>query len=195
MANVSSTADEILACARTLVMAGGYNGFSYADIAKVVGVRKPSIHHHFPSKVDLVRELVASHRHSVEDGIARLERSVSDPVEQLRAYTRVWVTCIEDASVPICLCALLASEIPVLPEEVVYEVRAHFRALSAWLTSVMERGARDGRLNLSASPRVEGESFMATVHGAMLSARAYGDPKMFESIVGPLLERLTSRSG
>jgi TetR/AcrR family transcriptional regulator, transcriptional repressor for nem operon len=32
---------------------------------------------------------------------------------------------------------------------------------------------------------------MATVHGAMLSARAYGDPKMFGVITAPLLERLS----
>jgi TetR/AcrR family transcriptional regulator, transcriptional repressor for nem operon len=31
---------------------------------------------------------------------------------------------------------------------------------------------------------------MATVHGVMLSARAYGDPKIFGVVVGPLLERL-----
>ena len=49
MSNVSSTADDILACARSLIVAGGYNGFSYADIADVVGIRKPSIHHHFAS--------------------------------------------------------------------------------------------------------------------------------------------------
>jgi AcrR family transcriptional regulator len=102
--------------------AGGYSGFSYADIAEVVGIRKASIHHHFPSKVDLVRTL----------GL---------------------------------------------------EVRAYFRALSAWLTSVLERGARHERLRLSSTPRAEAEAFMATVHGAMLSARAYKDLKIFGLVI------------
>ena len=31
----STTADDILACTRKLIVAGGYNGFSYADIADV----------------------------------------------------------------------------------------------------------------------------------------------------------------
>ena len=35
MGNLSSTADDILACARSLIVTGGYNGFSYADIAEV----------------------------------------------------------------------------------------------------------------------------------------------------------------
>ncbi|MDG3441223.1 TetR/AcrR family transcriptional regulator [Nitrospirillum amazonense] len=193
MSTPSSTADEILACARSLVMAGGYNGFSYADIAAVVGIRKASIHHHFPNKVDLVRTLVARYREEARTGIADLERHVPDPLGQLRGYAGYWEGCITDASATFCICALLASELPILPEEVALEVRAHFRFLSAWLTSVFERGAQQGQLRLSGTPRAEAEAFMAAVHGAMLSARAYGDPKMFGVVTTPLLDRLSAR--
>ena len=193
MSNITTTSDSILACARSLILAGGYNGFSYADIADVVGIRKASIHHHFPSKVDLVRTLLVRYREEADAGIANLERNVSDPLEQLRAYTGYWETCITDASAPFCVCALLANELPVLPQEVALEVRAHFRSLSGWLTSVLERGVQQGRLQLGKAPRVEAEVFLATVHGAMLSARAYGDPKMFGLITAPLLERLSGR--
>ncbi|GGF51529.1 TetR family transcriptional regulator [Aliidongia dinghuensis] len=193
MGNLSPTSDAILACARSLIVAGGYNGFSYADIADVVGVRKASIHHHFPSKVDLVRTLVAQYREEAKAGMANLELRVSDPLEQLRFYIGYWEACIADANAPFCIGALLASQLPVLPEEVGIEVRAHFRSLSEWLTSVLERGARRGQLHLTSTPRAEAEAFMATVHGAMLSARAYGDPTIFGVVTAPLLERLTPR--
>jgi TetR/AcrR family transcriptional regulator, transcriptional repressor for nem operon len=193
MSNLSATADDILACTRSLIIAGGYHGFSYADIANVVGIRKPSIHHHFPSKVDLVRTLVARYREEARAGIAHLERNISDPIELLRSYTVYWEACITNASAPFCVCALLASELPVLPEAVAIEVRAHFRWLSNWLASVLERGSQEGRLQLVTTPRVEAETFMATVHGAMLSARAYGDPKTFGTILHPLLDRLSAR--
>ena len=190
MSNLSTTSGDILACARSLIVAGGYNGFSYADIADVVGIRKASIHHHFPSKVDLVRTLVARYREEAEAGMANLELQVSDPLEQLRFYAGYWEACIADASAPFCVCALLAGQLPVLPEEVGLEVRAHFRSLSAWLTSVLERGARRGQLQLMSTPRAEAEAFMATVHGAMLSARAYGEPNIFSVVTGTLLQRL-----
>ncbi len=193
MSNLSSTADDILRCARSLIIAGGYNGFSYADISKVVGIRNASIHHHFPSKSDLVRTLVARYRDEAQDGIAALERNVPDPGERVRAYTGYWEACITDATAPFCLCALLAGQIPVLPEEVALEVRAHFRALSAWLASVLERGAKQGRFHLTGTAKSEAEIFMATVHGAMLSARAYGDAKMFGAVVDPALKRLLSK--
>jgi TetR/AcrR family transcriptional repressor of nem operon len=49
---------------------------------------------------------------------------------------------------------------------------------------------QEGRIVLGQSVHVEAEGFMATVHGAMLSARAYGDPTMFSLVVDPLLLRL-----
>jgi TetR/AcrR family transcriptional repressor of nem operon len=187
-----STADDILACARSLIVAGGYNGFSYADIAEVVGIRKPSIHHHFPSKLDLVKTLVIRYREAAEEGIANLERAVPGPLDQLRAYIGYWKTCFGDASAPVCVCALLANELPVLPEEIALEIRAYFRFLSGWLTAVLERGAALGGVALTDTPRVEAEAFMATVHGAMLSARAYGDTTIFGTIMDPHLARLSA---
>ncbi|RDJ27589.1 TetR/AcrR family transcriptional regulator [Bosea caraganae] len=192
MSNLSTKADDILRCARSLIVAGGYNSFSYADISKVVGIRNASIHHHFPSKSDLVRALIEQYRAEAEAGIAELERNVSDPLEQLRAYVGFWEACIRDATAPFCVCALLAGEIPVLPEAVVLEVRAHFRMLSDWLTSVLERGATTGRFRLAGTAKAEAEIFMATVHGAMLSARAYGDATTFGAITRPLLERIAA---
>ncbi|MEZ0225328.1 MAG: TetR/AcrR family transcriptional regulator [Alphaproteobacteria bacterium] len=192
MTNSPTRADDILRCARSLIIGGGYDSFSYAGISSVVGIRKASIHHHFPSKSDLVRTLVAKYREEGEAGIAELERHVPDPLEQLRAYVGYWEKCITDASHPFCVCALLAAEIPVLPEAVVLEVRAHFRRLSDWLTSVLERGAAQGRLALTGTAKAEAEIFMATVHGAMLSARAYGDATTFGAITHPLLERIAA---
>ncbi|WP_418037602.1 TetR/AcrR family transcriptional regulator [Paenibacillus xylanilyticus] len=190
MKNLPTTFDDILTCARSLIITGGYNGFSYADIADVVGIRKASIHHHFPSKVDLVQTLVARYRKEAEAGMESITLQVSNPLEQLQFYIGYWEACIVDASAPICVCALLASQLPILPKEVAIEVRAHFRYLSTWLASVLERGSELGQIQLASSPHAEAEAFMATVHGAMLSARAYDDPNLFSLVTGPLLGRL-----
>ena len=193
MSNLVMTSDQILASARNFIVSGGYNGFSYADIAEVVGIRKASIHHHFPSKVDLVRTLVARHREHTEVAMADLESKFPDPLALLQTYAGYWAKCIEDASIPFCVCALLASELPALPPEVAVEVRAYFRFLSSWLTKVMERGAEQGILKFAGSAELEAETFMATVHGAMLSARAYGSPAIFGAILTPTLQRLSAK--
>jgi|SRR5450830_1294148 len=194
MTDSSNTAESILRCAQSLIIAGGYNGFSYADIAQVIGIRNASIHHHFPTKAVLVRTLVARYREEMQASVAKLEQHVSNPLEQLRAYAKFWEVCIADASSSFCVCALLASEMPILPEEIALEVRAHFRALATWLTTVFARGAQQGSLALTESAEAEADIFLATVHGAMLSARAYGDAKMFGAIVNPVLLRVARQA-
>lgn len=190
----STTYDDILACARSLIAIGGYNGFSYADIAEVVKISKPSIHHHFPSKADLVKTLVTRYREAAEEGFKNLEQGIPGAPEQLRAYIQYWNTCIGDASAPFCVCALLASELPILPDQVALEIRAYFRFLSGWLTSVLERGVQQGTLQLTHAPRVEAEAFMATLHGAMLSTRAYNEACIFGIIMDPQLERMSAKN-
>ena len=91
MNKLSNTADDILAAARTFVVVGGYNGFSYADIAEVIGIRKASIHHHFPSKVDLVQTLVRRYLDDAVTGMGELERHVPEPPELLRTYAGFWL--------------------------------------------------------------------------------------------------------
>jgi len=192
MNKLSNTANDILTSARALIVSGGYNGFSYADIAAVVGIRKASIHHHFPSKVDLVTALLVGYRQQAEDGLARMQQAIPAPLEQLRAYVAYWKACISDASAPFCVCALLASELPALPDDVALEVRAYFRLLSGWLTSALERGVQQGTIMLRDAPGVEADVFMATAHGAMLSARAYGDAEVFGTIMDAQLARITA---
>jgi len=62
----SDTAEQILDLAETLIQTRGYSAFSYQDIADSLGIRKASIHYHFPSKTDLgiaVVEATISSRH------------------------------------------------------------------------------------------------------------------------------------
>ncbi|NKJ05994.1 TetR/AcrR family transcriptional regulator [Rhizobium sp. SG741] len=190
MKSIASTSGKILDTAQSLIVAGGYNGFSYADISAAIGIRKASIHHHFPTKAELVAVLVDRYRQQVEVGLNSLREQFPSPAEQLRAYLNFWQTCIRDASLPFCVCAMLAGEMQMLPEEVASRVRAHFHSLSGWLTSVLETGAQQGLFRLHKQPGEEAQMLMASVHGAMLSVRAFSDPGLFSTIVSPQITRL-----
>ncbi|MDE1170575.1 MAG: TetR/AcrR family transcriptional regulator [Verrucomicrobium sp.] len=183
-------ANRITDCTQALIAAGGYNGFSYADISAHVGITKASIHHHFPKKADLVLTLVRRYRTAATEGMAALAAKDTGPLGCLEAYLGWWAACIGDGSMPLCICAMLAAEAPTLPAEVAEEVRLHFAGLAGWLESVLASGAACGALHLQTSPAAEAQLLMATVHGAMISARAYGDPKIFRTATNALLERL-----
>jgi TetR/AcrR family transcriptional repressor of nem operon len=123
--SITSTSDKIFDAAQSLVVAGGYNGFSYADISAAIGIRKASIHHHFPTKAELVAVLVDRYRQQAEAGLNSLREQSASPAEQLQSYLNFWQTCIRDASLPFCICAMLVSEMQMLPQEVASRVRAH----------------------------------------------------------------------
>lgn len=186
----SPKAREIIQRTSELLASGGYNGFSYADIAELVDVRKASIHHHFPAKADLVKATVVLHRDATRRGLQSLDQLTADPLARLVAYSRYWAECIEQSNPPICICALLAAELPAIPVEVADEVKGHFRDLHAWTTSVMAAGASTGAMRLAGTPSAEASAFIASIHGAMLAARASGDASLFWEIAQQSVNRL-----
>jgi len=48
-----STYDKLLELTNILIQENGFEGFSYADLAAKLGIRKASVHHYFPTKKDL----------------------------------------------------------------------------------------------------------------------------------------------
>jgi TetR/AcrR family transcriptional repressor of nem operon len=85
---------------------------------------------------------------------------------------------------------MLAAELPSLPDDLVVSVRAHFAELTGWLTRLLELGVRQGSVTIAKSPEAEADAFMSAVYGAMLSARAFGDPARFGAVVETLLSRV-----
>lgn len=191
---LSQKACEIVAYTRRLLACGGYKSFSYADIAEHVQIRKASIHHHFPSKADLVRTVVAQYRQEALEGMRALDQHLNDPLAELNAYVDYWFNCINDGSAPFCICVMLAVELPGLPPEVATEVTGHFHDLSDWLTSLLSKGESHGIFRLRDIPAVEGKAFMATAHGAMLAARAWDNAEIFRQILHPVIDSMTHKN-
>lgn len=185
-----NTAVQIRETAHDLIAERGYFGFSYADIAEAVGIRKASIHHHFPSKVDLVVATLKEYRAKLVEGTGGLDREVADPMQRIRMYVQHWAECVKSNNRPICIAALLSAELPALPEEIQAEVRLHFQYLVSWVRTTFEEGTGRGRIRLRDSAEVEAQAFVALVHGAMISARALGSSEIFHSITESALERL-----
>jgi len=193
-AELSPKAAEIAALTRSLLESGGYNGFSYADISARVQISKASIHYHFPTKADLVREVVARYRAEAREGMAMLDRQLDDPAAELDAYAGYWSTCIKNGTASFCICAMLAAELPAIPAEVAAEVQGHFEDLTAWLALILKRGVASGQFRLEASPAIEARFFMASVHGAMMAARGFQDPRVFDPLVRIAIQRVTLKA-
>ena len=111
----SETADRILDAAEELVQTRGLNAMSYADIAERVGIRKASLHYHYPAKADLVRALIERYSARFFDALAVLEAETANPSDRLRGYADVYAGVL--ARGRMCLCGMLASDYQTLSVE------------------------------------------------------------------------------
>jgi len=166
----------------------GYSAFSYADLADAVGIRKPSIHHHFPTKEDLGVAIVAAYTERVSEQLDRIDAKADDMTERLRAYARIYRAGLEARQG--CLCGVLASEVAVLPQPVQTGVRQFFSLNLRWIERVLRDGRQNGLLRDGVEPRVAARTVLAALQGALFLALSLEEPAAFDQAVAGLLKGL-----
>jgi len=181
--------------ATALVRCRGYAAFSYADLSEVVGIRKPSIHHHFPTKAHLGAAIVEVYARRFGGRIEAIVAATGDPLERLSAYAGLYREGLTSGQG--CLCGVLASEIAVLPPRVRDGVEAFFAANLRWLERVLDEGrqhadVRRSPLRHGLDPRREAHTVLAALQGAMFVALALGVPESFDDATAGLLAGLST---
>jgi TetR/AcrR family transcriptional repressor of nem operon len=184
-----TTADQILDVAQRLVQVKGWNGFSYADISAALGIRKASVHHHFPTKEALGLRLLARYREAFAGALAAIDGGGGDARRRLRRYSELYDRVLRDDR--MCLCGMLAADLGTLPPPARAQVRALFDDNERWLAAVFAGGRRAGGLRFAGTPRAAARLFLASLEGAMLVARSQRDPAWFSSVSRGLLAALT----
>lgn len=177
-----NTSEQILETAMQMVQTRGYNAFSYADISDVVGIRKASIHYHFPTKSHLGQALIRRYRQDLAKSLQKLRDESNDARTQLLGLVRLYEAGLQNQQLD--LGGILGASIATLPAEVQAEVRATFEELVAWIAETIQQGCDAGTLAREAAAEIEAQALLANIHGAQAIARAAGwQPEQFVNIV------------
>ncbi|MEM9083055.1 MAG: TetR/AcrR family transcriptional regulator [Planctomycetota bacterium] len=165
MAN--DTRQELLDASELLMKFHGYHGFSYANIAERVGIKKASIHHHFAAKCDLAAESVRRYRGQIREILDQICEEESEPQDRLRRFADIFLGAYRGEG-SMCLCAALTADWESLPEGVRDEVQSYWDESRAWLGDALfpnRSSANEPRITSTAN------AIISVLEGALLCAR------------------------
>lgn len=168
----------------------GFDAFSYADLAKEVGIRKASIHYHFPLKADLAFGLIERYAQRFSQSLAQIAASPEPAATKLNAYRELYRDALADGD-QLCLCVSLSAGRDSLSEQVLEELNRFHEDSIAWLEQIFETGHKDGSVANVSDPVFEAAAALALMEGAQLVARAAKDITLFDQATASFGSRLT----
>ena len=185
------TKAHILDVAQALVQTIGSNAMSYQQISEAVGIRKASIHHHFPTKADLIDALVERYSErffALVDGILKSRHSGR---QKLREYIALFeATLREGGQDKACAMGMLGAEARSLGAAALDRVKLFYAQNEQRVALILEEGRRDGTLNFEGSPTATAGLIFSLLEGAMLVARGRGSCDHFRVVADQLLRML-----
>lgn len=176
---MTDTRETILAVARATAQAHGYNGLSFRELAKAIGVKSASIHYHFPTKSDLGVALAKRYWEDTQGTLKRVEAESKTPAACLRNYPAVFRKALETNN-RMCMCGFMSAEYDDLPEPVKVEVKAFADVHIAWLTKVL---AEIGISGNAKTRKRRASAIFAAIWGAQLMARSRADISVYDEII------------
>ena len=98
----------------------------------------------------------------------------------------------------MCMCGMLATELATLPDALSDEVRKFFEDNESWLARVLGEGRRMRSIDFEGSPTAASRFMYASLQGAMISARVFGDAGrlsltgrwLLDALIAPMMDAL-----
>jgi TetR/AcrR family transcriptional repressor of nem operon len=174
----TNSKEAILATARQIAQAHGYNGLNFRDLADQVGIKAASIYHHFPSKARLGAAIARRYWEDTESELETLLNDAADPISALREYPKIFRRSLESDN-RLCLCSFMSAEYDDLPKEVTAEVQTFSNVNVAWISKALVAAGVARPVNSEARAR----AIFAAVAGAQLMARSRSDISLFDALI------------
>ena len=183
---MKDTRDKILDVAEEYIQKVGLNAMSYKHISDAVGIRKASIHHHFPKKENLVDELLTRCHTSYGGNYRSIVEGGGTAPEKLRRIAGGFREGLEKGQ--LCLVGMFGSDLNTLQAGPCRILEATIRSTAGIFATAFRQGTEEGSLALPGTEEAAAFAFFSFLIGAQIAARAHGGAEAFqsatESIIG-----------
>jgi len=174
---MKDTRTKILDIADDLVQKVGLNAMSYKHISDAVGIRKASIHHHFPKKENLVDELLE--RCAISYGSKY--QDIVDGGEQAPDKLRKLAAVFEDGldNKKLCLVGSISTNSNTLQDSSCKILQDTIKNTTSIYAAVFKQGRQEGSLTFSGTNEEAAFAFFSLLVGAQTIARSHGGVQLF----------------
>ena len=163
-----STHDTLIELTDTLIQQNGYQGFSYADLADGLGIRKASIHYHFQTKTDLG----LAYCEYKEASLLKLEAALLQlppGKARLQGYMDAFLKCADSGQ--MCGIHAMLSDSALFEEPLQKATSRLAQTDLRILTSVLVSGRESGELAFTAEPADVAIIIGSAIKGALMLNR------------------------
>ncbi|NJM71079.1 MAG: TetR/AcrR family transcriptional regulator [Scytonema sp. RU_4_4] len=186
--NSTDTRTQILDTAQELIQRVGVNAMSYQDISEAVGIRKASIHYHFPTKDDLLAALLDrynAHFLRLVDGII----AQPAPAEtKLRHYCSFYEATLSSGNGDkACLYGMVGAELATLKHPLAERVAKFYSDNAERLAQILQEGKETGDFGFAGDVQIMATLIFSLLEGGQLIARAYGGITQYRAVVEQLM--------
>lgn len=168
-----STRSDLLTSAEILLRTKGYAAFSYADLAEDIGIKKASIHHHFPTKEGMAIAIVESYLFRFRNQLDTINDENTCVADRLNAFALMFANSSENGMLP--LCGALAAELLALPESLRALTKDFFEIHLTWLQGNLAHGQALGEFKADLDVTKVSRFMLNTLEGASFVSWAMND--------------------
>lgn len=170
---------QILEAAEKMVREGGYNAFSFREIASAVGIKSSSVHYHFPTKADLGAAVASYYTDKFIDYLGTPEAIIQAGKDPIDIYIKAFRNGLTEDKC-MCLFGMLGAEAKVLPAEVSAQTKVFFERNIEWLAQAY---TLKGSKKDATSKAIQTISIL---EGAMIISNAMDDIEAFDKAIALL---------
>lgn len=158
---------DVLDAAQALMRERGPGGFSFRDLAAEIGISSASLHHHFPTKDDLLAAVVLRHRDAWNRRLAVLAAETEDWPRRWKLLAAKFASPSRDGH----LLGMLAANFANLPPLCQNETQLLHSNLTGWLARFVTEAKKRDELPPEADAESMAHALLSLLQGSLLLAR------------------------
>ncbi len=174
---MDDTKTKILDVADDLVQRVGINAMSYKHISDAVGIRKASIHHHFPKKEDLIDALLERCALSYGKRYQIIADGGESAPEKLYKIATVFAEGLENKK--LCLVGSVSTNSNTLNDGSCHILEKTIKNTISIFADIFDQGREEGTLTFTGTNEDASFAFFSFLVGAQTIARSHGGSQSF----------------